>query len=179
MPLSYLGRMKLGDNSSFLKRQEKSSVQTQIGNAQNRLQSAGVDYSNDGSSQNFLLKALDVLSRPGYGANNAIREFTNPYAGSTPQEFDPLAAFWRGLKGQDKAQGKDIFTDLGWEGEKGIFGGEAKWYNPSAAGAAGLALDIFNPLDPVNWLAFGIGDELIKDTKEPGVVWLDGMGLVH
>ena len=162
MPLSYLGRMKLGDNSSFLKRQEKSSVQTQIRNAQNRLQSAGVDYSNDGSSQNFLLRALDILSRPGYGATNVIREFTNPYAGSTPQEFDPLAAFLRGLKGQDKAQGKDIFTDLGWEGEKGIFGGEAKWYNPSAAGVAGLALDIFNPLDPVNWLAFGIGDDIIK-----------------
>lgn len=176
MPLSYLGRMKLGDNSSFLKRQEKSSVQTQIGNAQNRLQSAGVDYSNDGSSQNFLLKVLDVISRPGYGATNAIREFTNPYAGSTPQEFDPLAAFWRGLKGQDKAQGKDIFTDLGWEGEKGIFGGEAKWYNPSVAGAAGLALDIFNPLDPVNWLAFGIGDDIIKGGAKGANALTDAFG---
>jgi len=176
MPLSYLGRMKLGDNSSFLKRQEKSSVQTQIRNAQNRLQSAGVDYSNDGSSQNFLLRVLDILSRPGYGATNVIREFTNPHAGSTPQEFDPLAAFWRGLTGQDKAQGKDIFTDLGWEGEKGIFGGEAKWYNPSVAGIAGLALDIFNPLDPVNWLAFGIGDDIIKGSAKGMNALTDAFG---
>ena len=105
---------------------------------------------------------MDILSRTGYGASNAIREFSNEYAGNTPDIKDPLAAFWRGIKGEERSTGKEIWEDVGLSGTKGVFGGESKWYNPSPAGALGLATDIVNPLDPLNWVGFGQGDDIIK-----------------
>lgn len=167
MALSSSLRRTLGDGSSYIKGMSgaKSSVQTQIENAAARLNAAGV-YPEKKKSQNFLLKALDIIARPGYGANNLLREFTNYQGGSTPGQFDPLAAFWRGLKGEEKSSGKDVFMDVGLEGDTGVFGGEAKWYNPSAAGALGLVLDIFNPLDPINWIGFGVGDDIVKGTSK-------------
>ena len=167
MALSSSLRRALGDNSMYVRGmgEAKSSVQTQIENASARLNAAGVSTEGQ-KSQNFLLKALDIISRPGYGATGLIREFTDPSSGGTPGEFDPLGAFWRGLKGEEKSTGKDVFMDVGLSGDEGIFGGEAKWYNPSPAGALGLALDIFNPLDPINWLGFGVGDDIVKGASK-------------
>jgi hypothetical protein len=167
MALSSSLRRALGDSSMYVKGMDgaKSSVQTQIENATTRLNAAGVSAEGQ-QSQNFLLKALDIISRPGYGATGLIREFTDPSSGGTPGEFDPLGAFWRGLKGEEKSTGKDVFMDVGLSGDEGIFGGEAKWYNPSPAGALGLALDLFNPLDPINWLGFGVGDDIVKGASK-------------
>lgn len=167
MAISSALRRALGDNSMYTRGQSgaKSSVQTQIENASTRLNAIG-EYPEQENSQNFLLKALDIIARPGYGATGLIREFTNPSSGGTPGEFDPLGAFWRGLKGEEKSTGKDVFMDVGLSGDEGIFGGEAKWYNPSPAGALGLALDIFNPLDPINWLGFGVGDDIVKGASK-------------
>jgi hypothetical protein len=167
MAISPALRRALGDNSMYIRGQSgaKSSVQTQIENATTRLNAIG-EYPEQKNSQNFLLKVLDIIARPGYGATGFIREFTNTQAGSTPGEFDPLGAFWRGLKGEEKFTGKDVFMDVGLSGDEGIFGGEAKWYNPSPAGALGLVLDIFNPLDPINWLGFGVGDDIVKGASK-------------
>ena len=170
MSLSFELRKALGDNSGYVNRQlsqsSTSTVQTQMNNARTRLNSVGVDTTKDKSDQNFLLKALDVISRPGYAADSMIREFTNPYAGSTPGISDPLKAYWRGITGKEKSFGKDIMQDLGLNGDTGVFGGQAKIYNPSVAGAAGLALDIFNPLDLVNWIGFGVGDDIVKGSAK-------------
>ena len=167
MAISFALRRALGDNSMYTRGQSgaKSSVQTQIENASTRLNAIG-EYPEQKNSQNFLLKVLDIIARPGYGATSLIREFTNTQAGGTPGEFDPLGAFWRGLKGEEKFTGKDVFMDVGLSGDEGIFGGEAKWYNPSPAGALGLVLDIFNPLDPTNWIGFGVGDDIVKGTSK-------------
>lgn len=171
MGLSKEARYALGDRSNFitkgLSQDNNSSVSRQLDNARTRLYSVGVNpEENKGQDKNFLLKTLDLISRPRNAADNMIREFTNTYAGSTPGDFDPLGAFWRGLKGDEKTQGKDIMEDIGLNGDTGIFGGEAKWYNPSAAGAAGLALDIFNPLDATNWVGFGVGDDIVKGASK-------------
>ncbi len=190
MALSFSLRRALGDSSTYVRGmgEAKSSVQTQIENASARLKAIGA-YPEQKNSQNFLLKVLDILARPGYGATGFIREFTNPQAGGTPGEFDPLGAFcgtpgefdplgafWRGLKGEEKFSGKDVFMDIGLSGDEGIFGGEAKWYNPSPAGALGLVLDIFNPLDPLNWLGFGVGDDIVKGASKGFNALVDAFG---
>jgi hypothetical protein len=137
-----------------------SQTQSRIDNARYRLDTLG--YEAPEPQDSFLVGVLKNLSRTGYAANNVIREFTSKDAGATPGEFDPIKAFGRGLSLQEQVDGKDIMRDLGLEGDKGIFGGEAKIYNPSVAGAAGLALDILNPLDLLNWLSFGLGKVAVK-----------------
>jgi hypothetical protein len=109
-------------------------------------------------SPNILGWLLENLPRTGYGASNVLREFTNNEAGITPDKFDPLQAFGRGFTKQETPLGKDIMMDLGMSGDKAIFGGGTPHiYNPSPAGLAGLATDILNPLDPLNWVSFGLG----------------------
>ena len=179
MSLSPSLRRALGDNSGYVRGQlGQSSVKTQISNAKSRLSAVGVDPEEGKNNQNFLLKTLDILARPGYAGANMLREFTsqNKGAGETPDTFDPFAAFARGLTGKEKTTGKDIFTDQGMSGDTGIFGGEAKWYNPSAAGALGLALDIFNPIDVTNWIGFGVGDDIIKGTSRGTRALTDAFG---
>lgn len=144
--------------SSSLSSEEKDpldAVRTGINNAETRINYAGEDA--PPQEEGFLSSVLKNLSRTGHGAISLLREFSNPDAGLTPGEFDPLSAFGRGFMLKEKGTGKDVMQDFGMDGTQGIFGGDAKWYNPSAAGAAGLALDILNPLDPINWLTFGVG----------------------
>lgn len=129
-------------------------------NMRTRLQSVG--YEEPKKEKNFLVSLFETLARPGYGANNLIREFTNRDQGATPGQFDPLKAYVRGFTLKERPTGKEVMTDLGIEGEKGMFGGDAKLYNPSPAGALGLALDIVNPLDALNWLGFGLGKTAVK-----------------
>lgn len=145
---------------------ELTSTERQLANATTRLSSVGEEVPE--SKPNFLIRALDVLSRTGYGANNALREVSNYEGGATPNNFDPLSAFMRGVRGEERTSGKDVISDImkaqGQDPDIGLFGGKSKWYNPSTSGVVGLGLDIVNPLDPVNLLAPGMGKTITKGT---------------
>ena len=97
-----------------------SSTARSVENARQRLESVGMEAPR--SKPNFLVSLLETLSRPGYAGANLLQEITSPYEGATPNKFDPLSAFWRGLTLQEKTTGKDIMTDLGLPSETGIFG---------------------------------------------------------
>ena len=140
-----------------------ASVNSSVDNATTRLAALGVAAPTPKS--NFLVDVLKNLSRTGYAGANVIREFSNPEGGNTPGTFDPLKAFTRGLTLEETPMGKDVFTDIGMKGNEGIFGGGIggnSFFNPSPAGMAGLALDILNPLDALNWVAPGLGKTTIK-----------------
>lgn len=108
---------------------------------------------------NVLGWLLENLPRTGYAASNALREVVDRDAGLTPGEFDPLAAWMRGFKKIEQPLGKDIMEGFGLSGDKALIGGgDPHIYNPSPAGLAGLALDIFNPGDPLNWVGFSLGN---------------------
>ena len=96
---------------------------------------------------------LENLPRSSYAANNLLKEFIDDSEGNTPDRFDPLAAWVRGFRKQETPLGKDIMEGLGLSGDKAIFGGgDPHIWNPSPAGLAGLATDILNPTDPINWV---------------------------
>ena len=127
-----------------------------IQNAQGKIQELGGDVPKPKTTALGWL--LENLPRTGYGATNMIRELLQPDEGLTPGEFDPLAAWMRGFNKIEQPLGKDIMTGFGLEGDKAMLtGGDPHIYNPSAAGLAGLLLDIFNPADPLNWIGFGTG----------------------
>lgn len=128
-----------------------------IQNAQGKIQELGGDVPKPKTTALGWL--LENLPRTGYGAANMIRELLQSDEGLTPGEFDPLAAWMRGFKKVEQPLGKDIMTGFGLEGDKAMLtGGDPHIYNPSAAGLAGLLLDIFNPTDPINWIGFGLGN---------------------
>lgn len=127
-----------------------------ISSAQDKLTELGGEVPKQRT--NVLGWLLENLPRTGYAASNALREVVDTDAGLTPGEFDPLAAWMRGFKKIEQPLGKDIMEGFGLSGDKALIGGgDPHIYNPSPAGLAGLALDIFNPGDPLNWVGFGLG----------------------
>lgn len=140
---------------------EPERVQKEVVNLQRRLSSVGVTEPERGVG--LLYGILETLARPGYAASNLIREFTSPQAGETPGIFDPLQAYWRGLTLKERTTGKDIMEDVGVSKEP-LFtlGLGPLTISPTPAGIAGFTLDVLNPLDPLTWLTFGIGNVGIK-----------------
>lgn len=120
------------------------TVQRQTDNLRTRIQAAGQGDKLDTPSKFSVTKLLQAVAAPGYAANNMIKEFIAPDSGSTPGEFDPLKAYWRGLKGDEKPSGGDLAREIGIE-------------NKVLANSLGFVFDIFNPLDVVNWVTFGVG----------------------
>lgn len=134
-------------------------VQQELENLKARLGAVGQKAPKPSPLAQPLLSVLKGMSRVGSGAVNALREFT-PAAryGDTPDAFDPLSAFMRGLKGEETVTGKDVMRDLGVS--------DKPWFEanlgpltiaPNLAGLLGTATDVLNPLDPLNWLMFGAG----------------------
>lgn len=171
--LSGIGRKGSNFGSDLSKLGEDDTNQNldnSINNSYTRLAAIGADAPTP--KETTLTKILKNIGRTGYGATNLLREFTNPEQGNTSGTFDPLAAFRRGFNLEETPTGKDVAQDMGLSGTKGVFGGESKWYNPSPAGIAGFALDVVNPLDPMNWLTFGLGGAA-KSTGVKGVQALE------
>ena len=77
-----------------------------------------------------LTSILEGLNRPGYAANNLIREFTDPSGGITPGDFDPLKSLLEGFNFKRKPSGGDVMRDIGVENDKF---------------QCGFALDVVNP----------------------------------
>lgn len=135
---------------------ELERVQREIENSKYRLAAVGQDA--DTSSFNPLSTLLKVLVRPGYAGMNTIREFTDPSAGATPDDFDPGTAFLRGLVGEESPTGKEVAISLGFS-DQPLFSTSVGGVDisPSPAGIAGFAGEVLNPLDILNWLAPGVG----------------------
>lgn len=90
---------------------------------------------------NFLLDALDIISRPGYAANNMLDYLV--------KGKNPLEGFAGGLLGNEKVEGSQLFQDIGLK-------------DPTLSSMAGFVWDIFNPLDVTNYLGFGVADDALK-----------------
>lgn len=136
-----------------------SKVRSEVENARKRLQWIGQgDLATPQESGSVLNKLFNVLQGSYYGSSNALREVLSPQSGSTPDRFDPLSAFIRGAREEEKVTGRDIATELGMSREPMFDVGTKNFrFSPSPAGMAGFAMDIFNPADPLNWLTFGLG----------------------
>lgn len=136
--------------------QSMAPVIRQTENMQTRIEAAGQGDKLDKPSQFNVMKLLEGLAAPGYAANNLIREFISPNEGATPGEFDPLKAYARGWKGEEKPSGGDMLREIGMENKK-------------LASILGFAWDVINPLDLVNWVSFGVGKAVttsgLKGTK--------------
>ncbi|MCK9444981.1 MAG: hypothetical protein M0Q14_10705 [Tissierellaceae bacterium] len=120
---------------------DKTLRQTE--NIKTRLSAIGYEDKIEKPSKLNISNILKMIARPGYAASGFIREFTDPRSGMTPDKFDPLQAFWRGLTGEEESRGADIMQDIGVENEK-------------LAAVLGFALDVVNPLDILNWVSFGV-----------------------
>ena len=156
--------MSHSGHSSYLsellgKSQPKTDLEktlTEVSNLNTRLNTVGM--SPEVSSPGPFISLLRLLARPGSATLNVAREFTNANAGPTPGRFDPGAAFIRGLTGKQETWGKDIVQDLGVSSNPlfrtSIMGMKIA---PNAAGMLGTAIDLLNPLDPLNWLLPGAG----------------------
>lgn len=141
-------------------KKDLDAVQREIENARKRLAVIGQqDLAQPKYQHSPLTRALETVLRPSYGSMNMIKEamFKDERPGGA---FNPLAAFGRGFSLQKKTIGKDIMRKLGVS-EEPLF--EAHLFKdrlriaPSKAGIAGFAADVLNPLDPLNWLTFGVG----------------------
>jgi hypothetical protein len=152
-----------GGSSGTTKKKKKKEpvsdavrVGKEVGNLETRLHSVG--QSTESTKHHPLISILQNLSRPGYGVMNAVREYTNPFSGATPGVRDPLKAFARGFSLEEPTRGKDIMRDLG-ASDKPYFKAHIGPVTiaPNTAGLLGTAADLLNPLDPLNWVGFGVG----------------------
>jgi hypothetical protein len=170
---SYSGGRDLRFNDS--EDDDLKKVIKEVANSEARIKAAGKgDSIKESQTPGFLAKAMDVLMRSSYGANNALREIIDPSRGVTPGKFDPIQALVRGYKNEEKTTGRDIFKDLGVSTEPlfsvkpfKMFGSDIK-FSPSKAGIAGFATDILNPLDALNWLTFKVGP-IAKTVGKSGI----------
>lgn len=152
-----------------------NKVIREVSNAQKRIQAAGRgDSIEESPTPGFLAKAMDLLMRSSYGANNALREIIDPSRGKTPGQFDPIKALVRGYKNEEKTTGKQIFQDMGMSTDPlfsvkpfKFLGSDIK-FSPSKAGIAGFATDVLNPLDALNWLTFKVGP-IAKTVGKSGI----------
>lgn len=135
---------------------EAQRVRRELEGLHQRLESAGHPVEKRTPKLHPLLWILRQLQRPEAALLNVVREVTAPSGGATPNTFDPLQAFWRGLSLQESPVGKDIAQDVGISSEP-MFNLKLGPINfsPSPAGVAGLGLDIMNPLDPLHYVKFG------------------------
>lgn len=99
-------------------------------------------------SRGAFLKGLELLNRP----HSAISGFLA--AGFRGE--DPFTAAAQALIGQEQFSGKDVLEALGAEP-----GGKT-------ARRAGLAFDILNPLDPLNFIGFGVATKAGRAAKFAG-----------
>ncbi len=143
------------------------SLMSELESAPKRIEAVGGQV---GSPKKALLPSiLEGLRRTDYAATNLLRELIPGQQGSETPGFDPGAAIMRGLRGEEKITGKDLVSQLGVS-DKPLFEanvGPVK-ISPSAAGIAGFATEVLNPLNPVNWLTFGTGGAVKKLAAEGG-----------
>lgn len=102
-------------------------------------------------------RLLDLIARPGYAANNVLYDI------ATGNFTDIPAAAARGFSGEQKGSGRDVAGALGAPNAPIIpaFQG-VPILGSTYQGAAGLLLDLFNPLDVTNYLGVG---ELAKGAR--------------
>jgi polyhydroxyalkanoate synthesis regulator phasin len=112
-------------------------------NLGSRLTAAGYDLPST-EKPNFLLDILDVLSRTGYAANNTVKQIVKP--DPTKNVF---SAFGRGISGEERTEGAEIFQSVGLK-------------DPLLSSIAGFALDVLNPLDPLNYIGLGTVSDVAK-----------------
>lgn len=140
------------NKNQLAQQQENEDLQRAIRQTENtkaRLIAAGQGDKIEKKNQFSITKLLKALAAPGYAANALIQEFTDPSAGSTPNKFDPLKAYWRGLTLQEEVEGSELVKDLGIKNNK-------------LASVLGFVWDVVNPLDLLNWVSFGVGKAITK-----------------
>jgi len=141
-----------------------SRTKREVDNARTRLRAIGYGQEAEPeNSESFLSKVFGFLERFERGAGGAAGELLAPSLSSTPQ-FDPLSAFGRGFRGVESIKPRDIAVHRGVS-EEPLF--ETTLFDkfkvsPSPAGIAGFLGSVLNPLDPVNWLTFGVGSAAAK-----------------
>jgi len=149
----------IDEQSSYIK-----ALETELENAPKRIRAAGEQP--DTKEFHLIPAIFEGLRRTDYAATNLLRELIPGQQGDEDETFDPVSAFIRGLKGEDKITGKQLVSDLGLS-DKPFFEtqlGPIK-IAPSVAGIAGFGLEAFNPLNPVNWLTFGAGKAITSGAK--------------
>jgi hypothetical protein len=122
--------------------QKSSNISQMSQNLKLRLNSA---YQNPEKyiprKSNLLLDVLNVISAPGYAANNLVKGALKGKA--------RLSDYIEGFTGQQKTEGSELFETIGVK-------------SPAISSVAGFLWDVFNPLDPLNYLQFGIADDALK-----------------
>jgi hypothetical protein len=126
---------------------DTSKVDTQIQNAQTRIQDAGYQpadsdqrnwfekATNLPQHQNWFFDTLELLGRGGNAVKNTIdKSFIKG-------QENPEIALWKGLSGQEKVNGADLAQEMGINNKIGKF-------------ALGTALDI--GLDPTTYIPGGV-----------------------
>jgi len=164
MPFSWSRSSSTGGAFSWSRTEEEDEFQRvsqEVSNYNSRLGAVGEQPKTE--SKGTLNWILDKLSRTGYAGNNLLREFVAPGEGATPNKFDPLQAYKRGFFAEEKTIGKDITSAMGLS-EDPYFKTKLGPLEiaPNTAGIAGLAVDLLNPLDAINWVGVG---QLTKGAK--------------
>ncbi len=163
-----MGSSTLPPRSSVFQQQQTQRddlirAQTQTANTRARVEALGIPAEPIKKPKFNVWSLFRNLSRTGYAANNLLQEVFTPEQSST-SHFDPLGAIARGFKLEETPTGGDLMRNLGVSDKK-LFGSD-KWYDPSAAGVLGVAADVFNPLDPLNWLGFGLKKKAAQGAVE-------------
>lgn len=150
-------------------------VAKEIGNSYSRLESVGEDTQVP-RQDSILTSLFRNLSRTGMGANQALDALIT--------HQNPWDAYKKGFSLEEPKWGKDIahqrfgISDqplfnanlakpINWLVQKAT--GHSPDYHvdisPSKAGMAGLAMDVMNPLDALNWVLPGIGKATMRGGK--------------
>lgn len=139
-------------------------LQTELENAQMRIRAVGEEP--DKKEFHLLPAIFEALRRTDYAATNLLRELIPGKQGDEDDVFDPISAFIRGLKGEERITGKELVSEMGLS-DKPLFEaniGPVK-IAPSLAGIVGFGVEALNPLNPLNWLTFGAGKALTSGAK--------------
>lgn len=129
---------------------------------------SGATKAEDPRGPSVVNRVLDVMSRPLYGALNAVDKGLERSKGKAPSEvaFDALRMtspltnpqmlkdIWGGLSGKDKTTGKDVLETSGIDD---YLSGPGKF-------AVGLGIDI--AADPLTYTGVGLAGKLGKAAKE-------------
>lgn len=132
-------------------------VRRQIENLQTRLQAIGADVPKP--PEPLFLRALEASRMPTKWMGRKLGEAS-------------------GYGGEDISEAvKNILVAAGLPDEP-VFQATIPWFGgsidiaPSLPSILGKAAEIFNPLDPINWLTFGLGGTAVKGAARPIVAGL-------
>lgn len=127
---------------------DEERVQREIQNAKIRLMASGEPVPEQ--EPGVLVKILENLGRFSHATMGGLHALEN--------DESVGEGIKRGFLLQDRYTGRDVAEDMGISRDPLFRTHIGKInFSPSAAGIVGLGMDLLNPLDPLNWVGFGIG----------------------